>query len=87
MDSAKEGVTDAGSTPFTCPRCGHGDKEFHAICPECSRPYFRDYIDTQFYPRDPCPTGIYSGKFWAQVFLVLTLLGLVIHILGLYGII
>jgi hypothetical protein len=68
--------------PFTCPRCGHEDFEFHAVCPECGRPYFRDYIDTQVHPRDPNPTGIYSGKFWAQVFLVLVLLGLVIHVLA-----
>lgn len=87
MDPAEKGKINDGNAPFTCPRCGHQDREFHAICPECSRPFFRDYIDTQFYPRDPNPTGIYSGKFWAQVFLVLTLLGLSIHILGLYGII
>ena len=48
--------------PFTCPRCGHKDNEFHAVCPECGRPYFRDYIDTQFHPRDPNPTGIYSDE-------------------------
>jgi len=80
-------MTDAGSTPFTCPRCGHGDKEFHPVCPECGRPYFRDYIDTRFHPRDPNPTGIYSTKFWAQVFLVLTLLGIAIHILASFHII
>jgi len=76
-----------GDAPFTCPRCGHGDGEFHKVCPDCGRPFFRDYIDTQFHPRDPNPTGICSGKFWAQVFLVLVLLGLVIHVLGSFRII
>ena len=72
----------AGDPPFTCPRCGHEDDEFHPVCPKGGRPYFRDYIDTQFHPRDPDPTGIYSGTFRAQVFLVLVLPGLVIHVLA-----
>jgi hypothetical protein len=71
---------NAGDLPFTCPRCGHEDVEFHAVCPACGRPYFRDYIDTQVHPRDPNPTGIYYGKFRAQVFLVLVLRGLFIHV-------
>ena len=83
MHAAEETQTP----PFTCPRCGHQDHEFHAVCPECGRPFFRDYIDTQFHPRDPNPTGIYSGKFWAQVFLVLVLLGLAVHILDIYPVI
>ncbi len=73
--------------PFTCPGCGRGDREFHEVCPGCGRPFFRDYIDTQVHPRDPDPPGICSTKFWAQVFLVLTLLGLAIHLLGSFGII
>jgi hypothetical protein len=81
------GEMTTGNAPFTCPRCGHEDNEFHAVCPECGRPYFRDYIDTQFHPRDPNPTGIYSTKFWAQVFLVLVLLGLAVHILASFHII
>ncbi len=56
--------------PFTCPRCGFKDKIFHEFCPECQRPYFRDYIDTRFFPRDPNPQGISKGTFWARVFLV-----------------
>ena len=76
------GAAKTGDAPFACPRCGHEDIEFHTVCPDCGRPYFRDYIDTQVHPRDPNPTGIYSGKFWAQVFLVLVLLGLFIHVLG-----
>jgi hypothetical protein len=66
---------------FTCPRCGFNDKIFHQVCPECRRPYFRDYIDTRFFPRDPNPQGIYKGKFWARVFLVLMLFGLALGIL------
>jgi hypothetical protein len=73
--------------PFTCPRCGFRDSIFHEICPECQRPYFRDYIDTRFYPRDPDPQGIYKGKFWGRVFLVLTLIGLAIGILASFHVI
>ncbi len=73
--------------PFTCPRCGHQDNIFHHICPECGRPFFRDYQDTRFYPRDPNPQGIYKGKFWARVFLVLMLLGIALGILASFHII
>lgn len=68
--------------PFTCPRCGFKDKIFHTVCPECGRPYFRDYIDTQVFPRDPNPQGIYKGKFWARIFLVMMLIGLAVGILA-----
>jgi len=64
--------------PFICPRCGHSDRIFHQICPNCGRPCFRDYIDGRMYPRDPNPQCIYKGKFWARVFLALSLLGLAI---------
>ena len=74
-------------TSFTCPRCGYQDREFHRLCPECGRPFFRDYIDTQVHPRDPDPAGIYSGKFWARVFLVCTLIGLALYLLAASGII
>jgi hypothetical protein len=87
MHSAREAPGTNDTSPFTCPRCGHEDNVFHAVCPECGRPYFRDYIDTKFHPRDPNPTGIYSGKFWARVFLVLVLLGLAVHILASFHII
>jgi ribosomal protein L32 len=66
---------------FTCPRCGFKDRIFHKVCPECGRPVLRDYIDTQVHPRDPNPQGVYKGKFWAHIFLILTLLGLAIGIL------
>jgi hypothetical protein len=87
MNAQVSPAAGTGNAPFTCPRCGHNDNEFHAVCPECGRPYFRDYIDTQFHPRDPNPTGIYSTKFWAQVFLVLVLLGLVVHVLASFHVI
>ncbi len=67
--------------PFTCPRCGFNDESFHEVCPECGRPYFRDYIDTQVHPRDPNPQGVFKGKFWAWVFLILTIFGLAFGIL------
>jgi len=66
---------------FTCPRCGFRDTIFHQVCPECGRPFFRDYIDTQFFPRDPDPQGICKGKSWARVFLVLILIGLAFGLL------
>jgi predicted amidophosphoribosyltransferase len=73
------------TTPITCPKCGHKEKEFHKVCPECGRPFVRDFIDTQVHPRDPDPTGICSGKFWARVFLALVLLGLVVSVLSSFG--
>lgn len=66
---------------FTCPRCGYQDRVFHTVFPECGRPCFRDYIDTQVHPRDPNPQGICKGKFWVRVFLVLTLLALALPVL------
>jgi len=77
----------ARQPPFTCPGCGYKDREFHQVCPECGRPFVRDFIDTQVHPRDPNPTGIYSGTFWAWVFLVCTLLGLALYLLASFGII
>ena len=38
-------------------------------------------------PRDPNPQGIYKGKFWARVFLVLMLFGLALGILASFHII
>jgi hypothetical protein len=73
--------------PFFCPGCGYKDKEFHYVCPGCRRPLVRDFIDTQVHPRDPNPAGIYSGTFWARVFLVCTLLGLTLYLLASFGII
>jgi predicted amidophosphoribosyltransferase len=72
---------------FTCPRCSYQDREFHQVCPECGRPFVRDYIDTRVHPRDPDPAGIYSGKFWARVFLVCTLIGLALYLLASFGMI
>jgi ribosomal protein L32 len=74
-------------SPFTCPRCGYQDRIFHQVCPECGRPYFRDYIDTRVHPRDPEPQGVYKGKFWALIFLVLILIGLAVSILPSFHII
>ena len=77
----------AKQTLFTCPGCGYKDAQFHKVCPECGRPFVRDFIDTQVHPRDPDPTGIYSGKFWAMVFLVCMLLGLALYLLASFGMI
>jgi ribosomal protein L32 len=66
---------------FTCPHCGFKDRVFHRVCPECGRPFLRDYIDTQVHPRDPNPQGVYKGKFWALIFLIVILIGLVLGLL------
>ena len=72
---------------FTCPHCGYTDRIFHSLCPECGRPYFRDYIDTRVHPRDPNPQGVYKGKTWARIFLALTLTGLAVGLLFSFNII
>jgi hypothetical protein len=72
--------------PFICPKCGYHDAIFHAICPECGRPFMRDYIDTQVYPRDPDLTGVCTSKFWIRVFLLFTLGGIIISLLFSFGI-
>ncbi len=60
---------NAKKTSFTCPKCGYKDREFHKVCPEYECSLVQDFLDTQIHPRDPDPTGIYSGKFWAWLFL------------------
>ena len=72
--------------PFTCPKCGHEDRKFHEICPECGRPFFRDYTDTRVHPRDPDLTGVCTSKFWIRVFLLLTLGSIVAGTLLSFGI-
>lgn len=71
--------------PFTCPHCDYTGTKFQNICPACGRPFIRDYIDTQVHSRDPNPAGIYVGRFWAWVFLVLLILTLALWILGELG--
>jgi len=70
---------------FTCPKCSYADSEFHNTCPECGRPFMRDYTDTQMHPRDPDLTGVVTMKFWARVFLVLMAGGLFLGVLRLFG--
>lgn len=72
--------------PFRCPKCGYRDTVFHPICPECGRPFMRDYIDTQFHPRDPDLTGVCTSKFWIWILLLSTLGGLITHVLFSFGI-
>ena len=55
---------------FACPHCGFRDSVFHPICPECGRPFQRDYVDVRMHPRDPDLTGVMTSRFWARVFLV-----------------
>jgi len=73
-------------TPFTCPKCGHADSEFHAVCPDCGRPFFRDYIDTRMHPRNPDLTGVCTSRFWIWIFLVLLVGGIVISLLLSFGV-
>ena len=75
--------------PFTCPHCRSGAATFHAICPECGRPFMRDYPDAQIHPRDPDLTGVCTSRFWAKVLLILILISFIIGtalwLLGLTG--
>jgi len=71
---------------FTCPKCGYCSAEFHNICPECGRPFMRDYPDTQMHPRDPDPSGVVTVKFWARIFLVLMLGSIILGLLFSFGI-
>lgn len=71
--------------PFTCPKCGHTSPEFHPVCPECKRPFVRDYIDTRVHPRDPDPTGVCTSRFWIWVMLIMTLGGIVLYLLSGFG--
>lgn len=71
--------------PFTCPKCGHADSVFHTICPECGRPFVRDYTDTQIHPRDPDLTGVCTSRFWIRVFLVLMVGGIAMSLLLSFG--
>jgi len=75
----------ANESPFTCPKCGYKDRKFHHVCPECGRPFIRDFTDTQIHPRDPDPAEIYSGKCRAWIFLVFTLPGLALYLLASFG--
>jgi hypothetical protein len=75
----------SSTAPFTCPRCGHEDSAFHVVCPECGRPFFRDYIDTRMHPRDPDLTGVCTSRFWIRVFLVLMLGGIITGLLLSFG--
>jgi len=68
-------VSSTSKALFLCPHCGHGSKAFHPVCPECGRPFQRDYIDTRVHPRDPDLTGVVTSRFWARVFLVLLGIG------------
>ncbi|MBP1929954.1 putative amidophosphoribosyltransferase [Methanolinea mesophila] len=65
MDSAKPDGC------FRCPHCGNKSPAFHPLCPECGRPFMRDYVDVRVHPRDPDPTGVVTSRFWARVFVVI----------------
>lgn len=73
---------DTAEKPFTCPHCRHRSEDFHNVCPECGRPFMRDYIDWRMHPRDLELRGtLYYNAFWARMLLVLTALGLVMTVL------
>jgi hypothetical protein len=44
---------------YHCPHCDFHDRVFHPVCPECGRPFMRDYIDWRMHPRDPDLTGTF----------------------------
>ena len=71
----------------TCRHCGTKTGGFHFICPECGRPFVRDYIDARLFPRDPNPQGTFGYKiFWARIILVIVLLLLGFMLLLGYGV-
>jgi hypothetical protein len=72
--------------PFTCPKCGYADLQFHTVFYGCGRPFMRDYADTRIHPRDPDLTGICTVKFWARILLVLTVGGIVLGLLASSGV-
>gem|GEM_PF-3866256 len=75
-------TSDEPVSGFICPHCRYRSDEFNFICPECGRPYMRDFIDWRMYPRDPELRGtLYYNPFWARIWLALTILGLVVAIL------
>ncbi len=61
---------DKPSSMFTGPCCGYQNSSLQTICPECGRPYQRDYFDIRVHPRDPDRTGVCTSRFWARVALV-----------------
>jgi hypothetical protein len=74
-----------GNKLFTCPKCGYEGAVFHNVCPECGRPFFRDYIDTRMHPKDPDLTGVCTSRFWIWVFLMFLIGGIVISLLSSFG--
>ncbi len=63
----------------SCPHCNFHDHEFHAVCPECGRPFIRDYIDWRIHPRDPDLTGtLFHSRSWALFWLCALILCLVL---------
>ncbi len=83
-ETAKQepGAHDESVQGFTCPHCGRRNREFRSICPECGRPFMRDYIDWRMHPRDPELRGTwYYNRSWARVWLVLMVLGLAFSVL------
>jgi predicted amidophosphoribosyltransferase len=68
MSSPKSGAV------FRCPHCGHMSVTFRPVCPECGRPFQRDYVDVRVHPRDPDLTGVVTKRSWARVFLLVVAL-------------
>jgi predicted RNA-binding Zn-ribbon protein involved in translation (DUF1610 family) len=63
---------------FRCPHCGQWSVDFHAVCPECGRPFIRDYVDVRVHPRDPDLTGVVVSRFWARILLILVVIWAVV---------
>jgi hypothetical protein len=53
---------NARQPPFTCPGCGYKGREFRQVCPDCGRPFVRDFIDTQVHPPGPKSCRNLFGK-------------------------
>ncbi|MDD1703788.1 MAG: hypothetical protein LUP97_00950, partial [Methanoregula sp.] len=63
---------------YSFTHCSSRDKEFHALCPACGRPFVRDYIDCRVHPRDPERTGtFFYDTVWARFWLFAVILAVV----------
>jgi|GEM_PF-1402160 len=87
------GETEAGTRKtgesYSCPHCDFRDRDFHAVCPACGRPFMRDYIDWQCHPKDPDLAGtFFHDNSWARFWLIAAIIAMLVPlVLGLlYGV-
>jgi len=75
-------ATETSGEVYACPHCDFRDREFHALCPECGRPFMRDYIDWQYHPRDPDLSGtFFHNSSWARLWLIAAIIAMLVPLL------